>query len=316
MSPILRRIEYNPSRFTRYNRLYKKLKSKNVFVVLMVLSGILLFLPIRWTGPTEKILQAWLAPTGSMTLLAAQKIAGEEEPAQNVNAVSDEQIQRMFIALSLRIQELESENRSLMGIRNAVGPEPALQPASVAPARVVGFDSLGLSSIEIDKGSFSGVKEGLPVLATIPLNVLQDVNLDPKLAIAAGTLVGTIAFGPGPYTARVELISAPKVHFAAYVVRYISGRTKIITSIFVQGTAKGELMTAKYVGANFGIEPGDFVIPSDPSKLNLPAPVVVGKVSKVDISTENRQLVDLTIEPMFKKLILNKVYVLIPNQGK
>jgi cell shape-determining protein MreC len=309
-------MEYNPSRFSRYNRLYKKLKSKNVFIVLMVLSGLLLFLPIRWTGPTEKILQAWLAPAGSMTILAAQKVAGEEEPAQNENAVSDEQIQRMFVALSLRIQELESENRSLMGIRNAVGPEPSLLPSRVAPARVVGFDSLGLSSIEIDKGSFAGVKEGQPVLATIPLNVLRDENLDPKLAIAAGTLVGTVAYGPGPYTARVELISSPKVLFPAYVVRYISGRSKIITTVIVQGTPKGELMISKSAGGNFGIEPGDFIIPSNPEKLNLPTPIIIGKVSKVDISTENRQLIDLTIEPMFKKLALNKVYVLIPNSAK
>jgi cell shape-determining protein MreC len=285
----------------------------------MILSGILIFVPIRWTGPVEKILQAWLAPTGSVTLLAAQKIAGEETPSQNQNAVADDQLQRMFVSLSLRLQELEYENRSLMNIRDAVGPEPSLLPsrvAAVVPGRVVGFDSLGLASIEIDRGSFYGVKEGQPVLATIPLNVLQDENLDPKLAIAAGTLVGTIAYGPGPYTSRVQLISAPKVLFAAYVVRYISGRSKILTTVIVQGTPKGEFMIAADVGAHFGIEPGDFVVPSDPEKLNLPAPVILGKVSKVDISTKNRQLVDLTIEPMFKKLALNKVYVLIPNPSK
>jgi cell shape-determining protein MreC len=316
---MLRRFEYNPSGFSRYDRLYKKLKSKNVFIGLMILSGILIFIPIRWTGPVEKILQAWLAPTGSVTLLAAQKIAGEEEPAQSQNAVSDDQLQRMFVALSLRLQELESENRSLMGIRNAVGPEPSLVPsrvASVAPGRVVGFDSLGLASIEIDRGTFAGVKEGQPVLATIPLNVLQDENLDPKLAIAAGTLVGSIAYGPGPYTSRVQLISAPKVIFSAYVVRYIDGRSKIITRVLVNGTPKGETMVATGAGGQFGIEPGDFVVPADPEKLNLPAPVVLGKISKVDINTENRQLVDLTIEPMFKKLALNKVYVLIPNTSK
>jgi cell shape-determining protein MreC len=316
MSPILRPMQYNPAPFRRYNRLYKKLKSKNIFIVLMILSAILIFAPLRWTGPVEKILQAWLAPAGSMTLLAAQKVTGKDDPAQASDAVTDEHIQRMFIALSLRLQELEAENQSLTGIRKALGPESALLPSRVAPARVVGFDSLGLSSFEIDRGSFAGVREGLPVLATIPLDVLRDENLDPKLAIAAGTLVGTIAYAPGPYTARVQLISAPKVLFSAYIVRYISGRSKIIARVILEGTPKGELMIARHVSADKGVEIGDFVIPAEPEKLNLPAPVVLGNVSKVDISTELRQLVDLTIEPMFKKLSLSKVYVLIPNPSK
>jgi hypothetical protein len=311
MSPLLRRIQYNPSRLRRYRRIYGNIKSQNVFIFLMALSAIALLMPIRWTGPVEKLFQAWLAPAGHMTILAAQKAVGT--PATSDGVMTDQHLERMLMALSLRLQELELENRSLLGLREGVGPGGSLVPSRVAPAKVVGMDSLGLASVEIDRGTFAGLKEGLPVLAAMPLDILQQANLDPKLAIAAGTLVGRIAYEPGPYTARVELISGPKVTMLAYVVRYVGGRSKVIARVYVQGTPKGDVMrTAQPVPANHGVEVGDFVIPAEPEKLNLPNPVVLGRVSQVDISTDNRHFVNLAIEPFFRKTRLNRVYVLVP----
>ncbi len=312
MSPMLRRIQYNPTQFQRYSRFYKKLKSQNVFIALMIGSAVAIFLPIRWTGPVEKICQAWLAPAGSYTLLAAQRITGRGETLDDSSKLTPTRKDQMLAVLNLKLTELERENRNLMNLRNAMGPGPSLVPSRVAQARVVGHDSLGLASVEVDRGSLSGVKEGLPVLATIPLDILQNENLDPKLAISAGSLVGLIAYDPGPYTARVELFTSSKMNMLAYVLRYVNDKSQIVARVYIQGTPKGDLMVTKLPVPAQRVKVGDLVIPAEPEKFNLPTPVVLGKVVKVDINTDNRLTEDLTICPILQKKDLSKLYILIP----
>jgi cell shape-determining protein MreC len=306
-------MQYDPSRFRRFRHFYQNVKSQNVFIVLMIISAITMFLPIRWTGSIEKYFQAWLSPAGNMTILAAQKLTGEKTVSSET-CLTDEGALRMQAALSLKLQQLEAENRSLMGLREAIGERGELIPAGVASANVVGFDSLGLPSVEIDKGTFAGVKEGCPVLAAMPLDLfeVQDTKLDPRLAIAAGMLVGVVAYNPGPLTSRVELISSPKAKLTIYIMRYEEGRSKIVGRWYAEGTAKGKVLISKDASAKWGVEVGDFVIPEDPAKLNLPNPVVIGRVSKVEPSTDDRHFVDLEIEPFFHKTGLRRVYVLVP----
>jgi cell shape-determining protein MreC len=311
MSLFLRRVQYDPSRFRRFRRFYKNVKSQNVFIVLMILSAITMFLPIRWTGSLEKYFQAWLSPAGHMTILAAQKLTGEQTVGNNT-CLTDEGALRMQAALSLKLQELEAENRSLMGLRGAMGERGSLLPAGVATANVVGFDSMGLPSVEIDKGTFAGVKEGCAVLAAMPLDLFQETNLDPRLAIAAGMLVGVVAYHPGPLTSRVELISAPNAKVTVFIMRFENGRSKIIARGYGEGTAKGKEIVVKNVPASHEVEVGDFVVPADPEKLNLPNPVVIGRVTRIDPSTDDRHFINLTIEPFFHKTGLRRVYVLIP----
>jgi hypothetical protein len=300
----------------RLARFYKNVKTKNVFVAAMAISAVAIFLPVWLTSPTQRICQAWLAPGGRLMLLAARSVTpAQAGPAGSEEKVTDDQLYRMLTSLSLKLQELQAENQSLLGIRSALGPGPVL-----VPARVVGFDSLGLPSIEIDRGTDVGLKDGLPVLATIPLDVLQTENLDPKLAISAGVIVGTVDFGLGPYTARVKLITAADVRLYANVVRFTDGKTQTLARVHLQGSAKGdrmkaqiedETLKAEMVPAKHGVQKGDFLIPEQPDKLNLPVPLVLGVVDNVDLRTDNRMLVDLTIRPLFQKKHLNKVYVLV-----
>jgi len=276
----------------------------------MIVSALAIFLPSWLTAPAQKVCQAWLAPGGRLTLLAARKIKPSPvQPSDSDGPLTDEQYNRILITLSLKLQELEHENQSLLGIRSAVGPGPVL-----IPAHVTGFDSLGLPSVEIDRGTDSGLKEGLPVLATIPLDLLRAENIDPKLALAAGMIVGTIDYGLGPYTARVKLVSAmdPKGLFAN-VVRFVDGRTEKLCRVRLEGTAKGNKIMAVMVLKTYDIKAGDFVVPEDPQKLNLPVQLVLGRVEKVDTRMDNRMLVDLTVKPLFEKLNLNKVYILAPH---
>jgi len=306
---MFKRIPYNPLPSGRWARLYRNIKSKNVFVTLMVCSVAAIFLP-RWiTAPTQRVCQAWLAPGGRFSLLAARAVSGNRaQPQDGDGALTDQQLQRMLAALSLRLQQLETENRSLHGIRQVIGSDPML-----IPARVVGFDSLGLPSVEIDRGTDTGVKEGLPVLATIPLDLLQVEGLDPKLTIAAGGIIGRVDHGVGPFTARVKLISSSDTNMFANVIRFVNGRTQVIARVLVRGVPKQkDILRAEQVKAERGVEKGDFLVPDDPEKLGLTAPMVFGVVDKVETRPDVRMLVDLTIRPLFDKIRLNKVYVLAP----
>ncbi len=312
---MINRTPYSSSS-VRLARLYKNIKTKNVFIAVMAVSVVAIFLPMWMTAPAQRICQAWLAPGGRLMLLAAKKVTpGHTGATQSEEKVTDDQLYRMLTALSLRLQELQAENQSLRGMRDALGPGPVL-----VPGRVVGFDSLGLPSIEIDRGTDVGLKEGLPVLATIPLDVLQTENLDPKLAISAGVIVGIVDYGLGPYTARVKLITAADIKLFAHVVRFVNGKTQTLARVHLQGTAKGdrmkaqvetETMKAEMVPAKHQVEKGDFLIPEQPEKLNLPVPLILGVVDKVELRTDNRMLVDLTVRPLFQKRHLNKIYVLV-----
>lgn len=286
----------------------------------MILSAAAVFVP-RWiTAKAQRICQAWFAPTGRLALLAAQKVApGVDATPAAGDILTDEQYVKMLTAISFHLQQLERENQSLRGLRKAMGEVPVL-----IPARVVGFDSMNLPSIQIDQGADAGIKEGMPVLATIPLDVLRTEGLDPKLALAAGTIVGTVDYGPGPITARVKLITAmdPK-GLSAIIVRFntTTGRTETIAHVHLEGTAKGKRMkmeadnstlSAGPVARVRGVQPGDLVIPEDLKKLNLPVPLILGVVEKVTPNTDVRLFDDLVVRPFFQKIALNRVYVLAP----
>jgi len=275
----------------------------------MVLSAVAIFLPQWLTAPTQRVASAWLAPGGRMTILAARAVSGSRaQPIADDGALNEDQTHRMLTSLSLKLQELYAENRSLLGIRNAVGPSPVL-----IPARVVGYDSLGLPSVEIDRGTDAGVQAGLPVLATLPLDLLQNSQLDPKLTLAAGIIVGTVDFGLGPYASRVKLINASDTHMFAQVIRFVDGKTQVVAPrILLEGVPKKDFLVAKMVKGDRGVTAGDFIVPIDPEKLGLPVPMVLGIVDKVDVRTDSRMLVDLTIKPLFEKVRLDKVYVLAP----
>jgi hypothetical protein len=318
---MIKRTPYKPTPYGRVARFYKNLKSKNVFLAVMLLSAGAIFLPTWLTGQVQKVCQAWLAPGGRVALLAARKISPRAAaPVEPDGGLTDPQLRQMLAALSLQLQRLQHENKSLLNIRAALGPRPAL-----VPARVVGFDSLGLPSIEIDRGTEAELEEGQPVLATIPLDVLRTRGLDPQLALAAGTLVGTVEYRPGPYTARVKLITGIRETDKIYglVVRFVAGegKTRVLTpyGIYLQGTAKGDKLKGRLDNATLqainvpidhGVQPGDFVIPRDPDRLKLPVPLVLGIVEKVVPQTDSSICVTLIIRPLFEKTSLNRVYVL------
>ena len=299
---FIRQLFYASSQGNR-----NRLNMRYVFLVLMLLSLISVFLPAHWTGPTEKFCQTWIGPPGRLSILAAQKIKSEKLSSAQSKNLTNEHLKRLLSVISIQLNQLKQQNRQLLKLRKLISEQPTL-----VPAHVIGFDSLGLASLEIDRGSFAHLQSDLPVIAAVPTELIG-TDINPDVILAAGTLIGTIAYEPGPYTARVKLISSPDRKLTAFVVRFANGKSRKIARIRVKGTKKG-YMLADMVPLKHKVKVGDFVILQNYKKFLLPSPMTIGIVTKVSIRTDNRLLADLIIKPVISKTALDTIYILVPKE--
>lgn len=296
----------------------RKTHAKQVFAVVFGLAVILLIVPIHWTGPVERICQAFLAPAGRYAILAAQTVTRREGPSQGpAGGLSDEQTRRMVAVLNQRITELERENRKLLSLRRTLDAGFAL-----APANVVAHDSMGLASVVIDRGagvtsdnkSIGGTAAGDPVLVAVAEGIPAWARVDPKLVLATGALIGRIApYAPGPYTSRAELLPGIDTPFACCILRVdqASQQVHVIVKNVVVTGKDGTVLVADKVPGEHNVQMGDLVVLTEPQDFNLPISLAVGKVADIQTRTDNRLFVDLTIQPYFTAAELGRVYVLV-----
>jgi cell shape-determining protein MreC len=241
-------------------------------------------------------------------MLAARAVAGENADAARDSegaGVNDDQMLRVIGVINTRLRALEEENKKLLALRKTIEPT-----FSLVPGNVIGFDSLGLNSVEIDVGSEGGVETNSPVLVGIAKDISQFENMDFKVTLGSGALCGWIAYSPGPLTARVKLITSRDVALPAYIVHIDRDpdRVQIRTEVRVEGTGKGGLR-ATMIPRQHNVEKGDLVILSKPNAVHLPVSLAVGTVSEVKDSTQHPQMVDAVITPYFDEP--NRIYVLI-----
>lgn len=284
-------------------RFNKKIRFRHIVISVLLASPIVTFIPPHITGTAEKFLQPWLVPASHLLLLAGRTIINENKNKGSAEE-KEKNISRSILAISIKLAELEKENERLLGIRRIIGKD-----FIIIPARLVGFDSLGLASIEINKGLTSAIEKDLPVLAEISEELIN-IGVDPQLSIASGVLVGRIAYLPGPYTSRVELITSKNISMICNIVRYNGSKIYKIARIKVEGAKDANEMIAKMVPTKHNVKVNDLVMLEEYTKFGLPTPVLVGYVDEITIRIDNRLLADLKIKPAFDLRLLDKVYIL------
>ncbi len=290
--------------YTFLKRYLKRLKLRHIFVGILIFSAILVFTPQRITGPLEKFIQPWLVPTSRLVFLTGKALLSSKKPIPQLT--KEKQISRILVSISTKLTDLEKENQKLLKVRTLIGEDYIL-----VPARVVSLDSLGLASIEIDRGLTSKINKNQPVIAFIDESLITEGYLNPELIIASGVLIGQVAYTPGPYTARVKLITAKDMRFIGNVIRYKSGKFHKLARIRLEGTKSGKELIARMVPIKHNVASGDLVLLKDYQKFGLPNPILIGFVKDYKIRTDNRLLCDLRILPAFKPSLLDKVYVLV-----
>lgn len=289
--------------------MYNKVRAKKVFFIILGIALVAIFLPVRWTGPLEMICQPSLSPASRLAILAARTVTDRRRETENdTTQLTDEQAERV-LALNYYLQELEREYDKLVVLREKV-------KQTLIPANVVGFDSFGLESVAIDAGSRENVRADAPVLVGLAEGILKlrskNQRIDARIALASGALIGWIAHSPGPLTARVRLINSSDVLFPVYILHVAeqTGQVAVRAKANVKGAGTKGLI-ATMVPRNHGVEQGDLVVLAQPEEFKLTVNLAVGKVSKVTVSTDDRQFVDITISPYFKKYDLDYLYVLV-----
>lgn len=287
--------------------LRKKIHAHRTVLIIFACGVFLLVLPIGWTSVVERVSQVFLTPAGRYTLMAVRAVTGDEQDTPSGGALSETQQDRVLASIAARLKELEEENDQLRALRTKLDERIGLLPANV-----VGFDSLGLASNVIDRGSLSGVRAEAPVIVGVADESAKLAALDPKIMLASGALLGTIAYSPGPYTARVQLITRAGTGFTGWVVRLAGdqGDVEQIAKVKVEGTGKDYLL-ARMVNGELGPREGDLVILAEPSEFKLPVGLAVGTVAKITPRIDSGQLVDLTIRPYYRQYEVSRVHVLV-----
>lgn len=279
-----------------------------IFAILMAAALVMMVQPATFTGPLERVCQAFFAPAGRAMVLAGRTVRKNLLTGKGTERADDDSdrqrgLENALAAMGQQLTDLRKENKDLTQLRSSTR-----LTGKLIPSRVVGYDSVGRrESIEVDRGSSSGVAQGQPAVAGVVDDLLVGGRLANEVLLASGCLIGKVEFSPGPYTCRIRLLSDPNMRILAKVGRIIEGQFHQLAELVLVGKGKGKMVSVE-VAADSGIEPGDLVI-SAAGQLNLPCSLVVGTVAEVCVRTDNRQLQDLIILPRIDKRELDKVYL-------
>jgi len=278
---------------------------RGVFAILMVAALVMVLLPASLTGSLQRICRAFFAPTGRMMVLAGRAVREglSKTDGEQYDHRQQQALENALAAMGHQLQQLRRENQDLTRLRAVAG-----LTGKLIPARVVGYDSVGhRESIELDRGSKSGVAVKQPVVAGVAEDLFRQKRLPAEVLLASCCLIGRVEYAPGPYTTRVRLLTDPAMRLLGKVGRIVDGQFQTLADVVLEGGGKGR-MVATQVQAKSELQVGDLVI-SQAGQLGLPCSLVVGTVQQVRPRSDNRHLKDLIVLPRIDKRQLDKVFV-------
>jgi rod shape-determining protein MreC len=261
-------------------------KSRSVFILLTLVTATVLLLgstsPLRGVrgtvgdalAPVRKFGSAVTAPVrdwfGSVN--DYRSLRSENEKLRN--EVAELKGQEAQVQDALRIQ------RELLRLNKLEG----IDDIKSVPARVIGRSLSNFEeTIEIDRGSSSGIKEGMPV-------------------VTGAGLVGRV-FSVSKASARVVLLTDRKSRTGIRLAR--SG---VVGIAF--GVAPGEPLRVDRIDLETVVEKGESVVTAGVPGARFPAGITVGIVKSATVQPGSLQQ-DITIEPLAELQRLSFVRVLL-----
>lgn len=287
---------------------------------LMLLSGVALLLPPRWTNPLKHVAQL-LVPPQDFFFSTGHRLSrsmSNEEGARPASADSASD-GLGTAALAAELRQLQDENARLRALRDGgLSPEVPL-----LPARIVAWDvAAGRDSLLVARGSTRGVTSHDWAASRL----LIDQGL------ASGLAAGQVALGPqsligrvelvSPYMARIQLfcdVDAPRLEVR--IGSLVGGRLEFVDyPCSLRGAGNGAMLIEgveyRYVegavpaeGGRRRIRVGDLVF-SAPGQLGLRAPVLVGRVTSTSENPRKRLVYDVHVEPIARLDELREVYII------
>lgn len=301
-----------------------RLISRSERTILLVLAGlalVALLLPTRWTGKLSSLVQI-LVPfqDTAANALAASGVDATPVSPEQFAVVRDERdaLMRARVSLFARVAELEDEVDLLTATRVWGGPDMRMgSRGMLIPADIVVQDLLPWrSSRLINAGSLQGISRGAAVTsATLDINRGEADGVRDGLQILLGeTFIGTVERVMS-HTARVRLLSDRSVEMKARLGRATESGLVLHESFFwLTGLGDGQMRIAdvdqRAIDAG-SIALGDLVL-SDHQQTQLPAPMIIGRVTAIDNDRANPLLATLTVRSEIDVSRLKRVYVFDP----
>ncbi len=312
---------------------------RNVWLILLVVvSGGAMLLPRTWTDGLMGLVQV-IVPFQDAANVGADAVVGAfDSDAAPVEAEVHEALARekaglehVNASLAMRVAELEEEVSLLTATRLWGGVDQRIGARGrLIPARVVTDDILTWrSSRLINAGSLQGVRRSAAVVSwefSVDRGTEDGVGQGMAVLLAE-TLVGTVE-QVTTHTARIKLLSDASVEMKVRIGRFnpphdaegavSPGAAGTFTALdrffWLTGHGKGVMQIREVdrrdVEAGV-IQVGDIVL-ADHTGNMLPAPMTVGKISKIEPDRESPLLSTLTITSPVDEDSLRKIYVFDP----
>ncbi len=300
-----------------------RLSRNTVFALLLLLSGIALFLPPHWTDWLKHSIQL-VVPVQDLTRTAAWRAVGHVSSIgveQTVPAASEPLLHELA-SQQLRNLQLEQELAELRALRERQLPTSV----PILDARIVARDIASTRDAAlVSRGTLRGAGWRDWVASRFFVNRGAISELDAgQSVLARECLVGRIEL-VSPYMSRVQLltdIDSPRIEVRIAAVD--GSRADLIDyACSLRGIGRGRMaienVEARYIETSADSEPtpdrvrrirvGDLVY-SAPGQLGLPVPMAIGRIIEITENPKKRLVHTLTIEPLVTLDELRDVFII------
>ncbi len=307
---------------------YRKRRNLQRHGYLMVLVGVTvvaLLLPSAWTGKLISLVQI-IVPFQHASVVAGESIREALTPEEDaVSAEAYEAATRQTLALehqvaalSLRTAELEQEVELLTATRSwGVGGRQIGSAGRLIPARVITDDLLSWRASKlINTGTLQGVRRGSAVTSrTFTIGMGSEEGVRSGLAILLREVFIGVVEQAGTHTARVKLLSDVTVQRKVRLGRFTeNGFAPLEPYFWLTGRGNGVMQIRNIDRRDVDAETiavGDVVL-ADAMSEEVPAALVIGKVTEIQSDVRNPLLSILTVRGVVDEASLRTVYVYDP----
>lgn len=292
---------------------------KAVFWALMLISALAVFLPPKLTNSPKHASTQLLAPLQDLARLLTFETRVPDAPGQV--AKPDPAILNELASKTMQNEQLRDDLQRMQSLRDR-------SISAAMQAHVVAWDIVSMrDSAVIERGNELGVNKRDWVASHVFIDHGEAAGLvSGETVIAKEVLLGRIDF-VSPYMSRVKLFS--DVDAKPIEVRFTGFRDNeqrvVPFPATLHGLGRGKMIVrdvpydfidaaSESSGTQMRIRVGDFVT-SEPGKLGLPVPLVIGRVTEIRQDPKERLVYDVIVESTINRDDIRYVHVIprIPN---
>lgn len=295
----------------------------------MFLAALSLWLPRGWSDNLKHVMQLITPGQAVVSRGVAQGAARLNERAtRDPDAALRQEVESLRNALVSQralVEQIGAENRRLKALRDGQVP----LPVPLLPAKVTGRDILAWRDVAlVDRGSVKSVSLRDWVATRLFVDQGRTAGVEPGAAVSTREvdlgreyLLGRVE-EVSPYVSRVQLFSDVDSNpIEVRVGGIAAGNDTTPYACSLRGLGNGRMVIKdvpeRYVQTEGSTAPlegerrmrvGDYVF-SAPGQLGLPVPMLIGRVSEIQVNPKQRLVLDVMVEPLIDRDAIREVMI-------